>query len=250
LVSIKKGKLVLSPAGEILIKYAEKTYNIAQQVQKEIHILRERNFRLGVLSVITPMVMPAISKFILEYPEIRLELKSSASAELIEELLDLKLDLVVLLSMNYEDKDIEVLEKCGAVKSVIVASPSLITSAGRPFKLENLSKYPVLLPNWHTTACKIFLEQLKDLNIEVNQNLVPSIDLDDVFSRKTLAKSGGAIAVFPEPIIKEEIEKGELEILPLGKDMTVNVEVIVNRDLTVSSIMRNFSRLIRESFKS
>ena len=125
LVSIKKGKVVLSPAGEILIKHAEKIYSIAQQAEKEMHILRESNLRVGVLSVITPLVMPAISKFKREYPDIKFELKSSASAELVEELLDLKLDLVVMLSADYEDKGIEVLERCGSVKSVAVASPHL-----------------------------------------------------------------------------------------------------------------------------
>jgi LysR family transcriptional regulator, transcriptional activator of the cysJI operon len=250
LVSIKKGKAVLSPAGEILIKYAEKIYLTSQEAQKEIHILRESHLRVGILSVITPMIMPAISRFKSEYPEIKLELKSSTSAELIDELQDLKLDLVVVLSMDKGDKNIEVLETCGTVRSVAVASPSLINAAGKPFKPDNLSRYPVLLPNEHTLACKIFLERLKELNIELNRDFISSIELADIFSRKTIARSGGAIAVFPEPVVTEEIEQGELEIIPLGKDMTVQVEVLVHRGITISSSMRQFSRLICEELIS
>ena len=125
----------------------------------------------------------------------------------------------------------------------------MTSSMGKPFKLEDLSSYPVLLPNKHTAACKIFLERLKELNIELNQNLIQSIELDDVFSMKTIARSGRHSRV-SQPIVEEEIRQGQLEILPIEKDMTVNVEVIVHSGITVSSGMRQLTRLICEEFNA
>jgi DNA-binding transcriptional LysR family regulator len=96
---IREGKrLHLSPAGTLLIDYAERLLTLAQEARDAVHDARPRGLlRLGAMESTASIRLPApLSAYHQRYPEVKLELRTGNTRGLATELLAGEIDAALL----------------------------------------------------------------------------------------------------------------------------------------------------------
>jgi DNA-binding transcriptional LysR family regulator len=82
---IRAGKrLHLSPAGKVLLDYADRLLELAQEARESVHDAKPRGlFRLGAMESTASVRLPApLSEYCRRYPEVTLELRTGNCSEL------------------------------------------------------------------------------------------------------------------------------------------------------------------------
>src|SRR5918994_4156964 len=82
---IREGKkLHLSPAGKVLLGYADRLLELANEARESVHDIRPRGlFRLGSMESTASVRLPApLSEYCRTYPEVQIELRTGNSYEL------------------------------------------------------------------------------------------------------------------------------------------------------------------------
>jgi DNA-binding transcriptional LysR family regulator len=82
---IREGKrLHLSPAGKVLLDYADRLLDLAQEARESVHDAKPRGmFRLGAAESAASVRLPApLSEYCRRYPEVTLELRTGNCADL------------------------------------------------------------------------------------------------------------------------------------------------------------------------
>ena len=77
-------KLHLSPAGKVLLGYADRLLDLANEARESLHDARPRGvFRLGSMESTASVRLPApLSEYARRYPEVQLELRTGNSYDL------------------------------------------------------------------------------------------------------------------------------------------------------------------------
>ncbi len=87
---IREGKrLHLSPAGKLLLNYADRLIDLAQEAREAVHDVRPRGlFRIGAMESTAAVRLPApLNDFHHRHPEVTLELRTDSIRKLMEQVL-------------------------------------------------------------------------------------------------------------------------------------------------------------------
>jgi DNA-binding transcriptional LysR family regulator len=96
---IREGKrLHLSPAGKLLLDYADRLLDLAQEAREALHDAKPRGLlRLGTMESTAAMRLPVpINEYLRRYPDVTLELRTGNTKELASGLLAGELDAALL----------------------------------------------------------------------------------------------------------------------------------------------------------
>src|SRR6516165_2176661 len=96
---IREGKrLHLSPAGKLLLDYADRLLDLAQEAREALHDAKPRGLlRLGTMESTAAMRLPVpMNEYLHRYPEVTLELRTGNTKELASSLLAGELDAALV----------------------------------------------------------------------------------------------------------------------------------------------------------
>ncbi len=104
----ERKRLQLSPAGSVLLEYADRLLGLAEEAQHALHDTTPRGpFRLGSMESLAAVRLPGpLSEYHRTYPQVTLELRTGSTQPLLEQLLDGRLD-AVLVAEPAADKRLE-----------------------------------------------------------------------------------------------------------------------------------------------
>lgn len=198
-------KLSLTDVGRTYYDYCTRIAAEIEDAERAVSSLQETP--RGLLRVTAPLniawLAPIVSEFLARYPDVRLELISSARrVDLIEEHFDLGIRAGPLTDSTL------IARSLGTIAWFMVASPAYLKKRGRPRSPEDLKKHDCLLFGQGSWGTDIRLARgEKSVQISVTARLLLG-DMD-VFHAATLAGLG--VALLPAFLCVEDLRARRLE---------------------------------------
>jgi len=248
LLGIKRQKVFLTQAGEGLFQYVREIYRQMTGAEKYLEELREGGFRIGVATTFSACLASVAAEFKSLYPHVRLAIRSSASFEIAEEVLNSKVDLGIVVSMDYGSPKLKSVRLSSQQKLVLVASPFSPIAQREHVDLLSLCGYPLVLGPETSATRRILLKKIR-----IGGCAMPSPIIVEVNSPEwgiSLVESGQGVGLYHVKSVQREIYDGRLKVLPLSRDIWVGADALLRADAPEHPMADRFISLVTEALQS
>lgn len=227
-----------------LYGYISTAFNILNEA--EDHLKKFNNLKIGSLKIgISPQLgisylTKIIVKFKKKYPGIKFEITSKSSAEMLEMLENRNLDLIIdTLPINSKKKTNKVV--ISKKKNYFVfnkkLNPKIIIN-----KLEDLTKYDLLLPSYDTSMRNKLDEYLESKEVKLN----PLIEVDNSEMLLNMVINGLGIGYLDEDLIRTHNDNSDLEIIDLEDELPVGDICYVYMDDFLTTATKKFIDILNK----
>jgi DNA-binding transcriptional LysR family regulator len=240
-------QIALTPAGELLLQYAQKMIDIEEEARSEIAEPKEPH---GSLSIRVPETVSiyylprVLEAFCKRYPRIGLNFARCAFYGLQQELASGIIDLAFLIaddSFQVPDTETETLLR---LPLVVVAHPEHPLTSKQAIDLQDIVDEPILLPSGDCSY-RVTLERMI-----TGGKIEPAVILDfnSTEAIKRCVAIGVGITLMPEVAVRDDIQAEKLSVLPwAGEHIEANLMMIWHKDKWISPILRAFMDTVRET---
>jgi DNA-binding transcriptional LysR family regulator len=224
---IREGKRMhLSPAGQLLLTYADRLIDLAQEAREAVHDAKPRGlFRLGAMESTAAVRLPApLNEFHQRYPEVTLELQTDSIRELSERVLHGELDAAFVAEpvadapfdkvlVYDEELAIIAVGRHGPIKSPRDINPQTMLA------FEMGCPYRARLEQWFAQAG------------EMPERIV---EMDSWHAILGCTAAGMGVAVLPKMVLSTFPDRKFLSVHPLPADLSHSPTVLIWRKGTRS----------------
>lgn len=213
----------ITPAGEIVSRYARRLLNLDKLLQDELTALRSeepRQIVIGATSAIGGYALPCtIYLFQQKYPSARIQLDIGKRPDVLQRLNDGVLDMALVEGPDVT-REIDELE---GWQSVIVSEEDLVlvTPTTGPlaepesFTLEQLRRAPLIVREARAGTRLVVEETLKLHGLEItDMNL--AMEMSSLDAIKTSVAQGHGVALLSKWCVRVEARMGSVRIAPLA----------------------------------
>jgi LysR family transcriptional regulator, transcriptional activator of the cysJI operon len=196
-------RVSLTPAGELLLKMANRVHRDVQDVVSQIsdtHALRRGSLTLAGGMTVCMYVLPGVlKKYRKLYPQVELRVVSGASDALLRKLRTHEVDLALLtLPVVAPDLDVRpVLRE----EMVVVAAPGHPLTRGRSVEPASLGKFPLILyesgSNTRRVLDQFFAEEAVHMNV--------AMETENVEIIKAMVAIGLGVTIVPFEAIARDV---------------------------------------------
>lgn len=237
--------------GEKLLFYVEGAFNMINagcKTVKDSENMISGEIRVGVPTHIGIFLLSKyIQKFIGKYPGIKFTIVNRATSEMVDMLEKRNLDFIVdSYPIDSNRKDI-VLYKLIEVSNCFVGNEKYknIVNEGI-INIEDIQKYPLLLPPKITSTRKALESKLKD-RID---NLEAIIDVPTTEVMLELVKKGLGIGYFTKESVQKYIDSGRLYEIPVDVELPKTDICIAYVDNFLANAPKKFIEMLNSEIKS
>lgn len=237
--------------GEKLLFYVEGAFNMINagcKTVKDSENMISGEIRVGVPTHIGIFLLSKyIQKFIEKYPGIKFTIVNRATSEMVDMLEKRNLDFIVdSYPIDSNRKDI-VLYKLIEVSNCFVGNEKYknIVNEGI-INIEDIQKYPLLLPPKITSTRKALESKLKD-RID---NLEAIIDVPTTEVMLELVKKGLGIGYFTKESVQKYIDSGRLYEIPVDVELPKTDICIAYVDNFLANAPKKFIEMLNSKIKS
>ena len=217
IVRTKRGVVLTEEGKEFYkyIKHAIEYINNAESKFSEMIHLETGTIRIGSSTTLTKkFLVPYLEKFHKMYPNIKIEIETHMSGELLNRLRQGLLDLVILNLPNQEDKDIE-LVKVKEIQDCFIVGEAYKDLVGKNLTLEDISKYPLVFQA-HGSTTRRFLDEFA---LENGIVFKPDLDLAGFSLVLEFTEIGFGVGYATIDYIKDELESKKLYKLNVSPEI-------------------------------
>lgn len=234
--------VVLTQAGEVLLRYADKMLAMENETLTQVASLEEAR---GSITIRAPESLsiyalpPVLKRFKDHYPKVDLEI-SNCTLTLQQELRSGIIDLAFLLAESIQEHAL-VAEVLGFAKLFLVAGPGHALAALSSLHLKDLHGHTVFLPT-QDCSYKMRFEQML-----TEERVVPGsiLAFNSIEAIKRCVCRGIGITLIPEMAIKRELAAGELVRLPwVEHELETAILMIRHKDKWIPPAMQMFMNLV------
>lgn len=228
--------VTLTDEGRLLFEYVEKMFNLLESAERhitEINDLMAGELRVGGSdSLCKYYLLPALSKFFIDFPKVRLDLAHGTTPEIVRYVKEGKIDFgVVRLPVN---EDSLVIHPAISVQDCFVAGPRFSELANQTITLQDLCRYPLIL-FMKTSSSRNFIEEFAHSS---GIQIQPDIELASVDLLIEFAKAGLGISFVTKQFVSRDLEDGSLFEIRLHESIparTIGLVFLKNRRLSPAS---------------
>lgn len=205
-------KVVLTPAGVKLLKFARKMVEIEEEARTSVG----EESTAGVLTLRVPESLsvwrlPAVLRaYRKRCPKVRLRLLPCISGGLTEDLRQGVTDVSFVLAYEVVSRDMQS-EFMGSEELVLVAAPDHPLCGKTRVGPEDLADHTLILSSSDCSYRRSFEAYLAD----AGRNPLVQMECDSVASAISYARAGLGLTILPKIAVRSEIDSGVLRILPL-----------------------------------
>jgi DNA-binding transcriptional LysR family regulator len=207
-------KIVLTQAGEQLLKHADKILSEMESARESLTQLGKwgrGRLRLGASTTACQHIIPAVLREFKEsFPEHAISLEPGDTLELVQALLHQRIDLA--LSLASTEPQLEFQPLFTDELHFIVAALHPWAQAGRVERSE-IPRQNYILYNKHSITFRLIESYFRREQMALNT----VIEAGSMEATKELVKLGIGVSILAPWIAKKEIEEGSLVALPLGR---------------------------------
>ncbi|WP_339306052.1 LysR family transcriptional regulator [Paenibacillus sp. FSL R5-0519] len=230
--------MTLSPAGEMLLTYADKIIGLLNEASKALGAtsIPSGPLRIGSTQTAAAVRLPELfAKYYKQYPNVSLSLATGNSQMLIDQVIGYELE-GAFIGCSCDHPDIE---------SVDVFDEELFVVSSGMGPEEELTRKPILVYSMGCSYRQILEEWL--LSSGINRPVIMEFGtLEAIISGVT---SGMGISLLPEIVIRQQIASGNLRkhSLPSGISRMMT-RFITRKDAFVSSALGAFMAMLPREY--
>ncbi|WP_339236979.1 LysR family transcriptional regulator [Paenibacillus sp. FSL R5-0517] len=230
--------MTLSPAGEMLLTYADKIIGLLNDASKALRATSTPSgpLRIGSTQTAAAVRLPELfAKYYQQYPEVSLSLATGNSQMLIDQVIGYEME-GAFIGCSCDHPDIE---------SIDVFDEELFVVSSGVGPGEELTRKPILVYSMGCSYRQILEEWLNSSG--VNRPVIMEFGtLEAIISGVT---SGMGISLLPEIVIRQQIANGNLRkhSLPSGISRMMT-RFITRKDAFVSSALGAFIAMLPQEY--
>lgn len=236
LLSRTPRKVSLTSAGEKLLYYSKQINQLLEEARQEIHAAGQvvGELRIGSIETTLALKIPAmINQFSQEYPDVLLEFKSGVPGDLIQDVLQYRLDAAFVSSPI----DTPELEERHVKKDKLV----LVTAANMDIKTALAARSVLVVVFDQGCSYRGRLEAW--LNAKGVGKYTCTI-MNTMEGIVNFVEAGVGISVLPEDLVTQFYGRRKLNTFSLGKGLdTLSTVLIYRRDVPMSAALKAFVNL-------
>jgi DNA-binding transcriptional LysR family regulator len=241
-------QIVLTDAGEKLLKYSRRLLAIHEETYAEVKGLKELRGSLTIRipqTIATYYLPPVLVKFQSSYPRVRFEFQSCTVHPLAQELSAGTIDLAFLMTESVQSANLQT-EVLGFADLVLVVHPENPLAKETAVSFRNLQGQVLV---YAITDCDYPLK-FKKMLADEKIKLATSLGFNSVEAVKQCVMAGLGITLMPTIAVRREVESGALTILPLSEQpLEVAVFMIWHKDKWLSPTLDAFLETVKENLK-
>jgi LysR family transcriptional regulator, low CO2-responsive transcriptional regulator len=238
-------KVMLTPAGEILKRYAEKLLGLQKEALQAIAELNQTprgKLYIGANEATCLYVLPkTFAKFKQLYPLVQISIYRNFSHKIVQKVQEGAVDLgIVTLPQSAPNMEVISVFK-DEVQAVVPKAHPL--AKNRMVSVEELAQYPLILPK--TGHTRVVIDRLLR---EFRDRLQISMELASVETQKKFVGAGLGISLISRSYAQSEVAAGILKLIPMtGQKLYRELGLIYRRDRYLSLPAKVFLEVVRES---
>jgi DNA-binding transcriptional LysR family regulator len=233
----KKG-IGLTDAGQKVFSYAKRIFSLAGELEKvliDLDRFKSGTLRIASTRQLALYMIPGIVLKIREnYPELKLELYTDRSADIVNKLADMEYHVGVIGRVPYPDNMIY--RHISKQKLYFITQDRFSDK----IRLEDLSNYPIILGEKGSATRAYIIDAFAKRNIPLNN----CVDAQNPSAIKHMVHLGIGGAFFPIYSIDEDVRKGKYFKLELLDDLHLNIDVVYPMERRHSRAIRIFVSII------
>ena len=214
-------KIVLTPAGDMLLQYADKLLAIYKELEFDMNLLVKQHagtLRIGGSNTVSQYVIPPVlAQFHQKFKEMKVNLVTGNTEQMEQALLNKEIDLGIVegIHRNPQIKYQEFI----ADELVLVCSIKNNTIKKDFIKPENLKTLPLLLREPGSGTLDVIAHALKPFDIKI-ADLQTEMQLGGTESIKSYLMHSNCFAFLSVQSILNELNTNSLKIIDI-KDLTI-----------------------------
>ncbi|MBO4601109.1 MAG: LysR family transcriptional regulator [Bacilli bacterium] len=249
----KKDGVILTPKGEELLYYVEKSYaNLvtAERIMVETEDLKRGKLSLGMPSNVgTFYLFDKVIEFHKKYPNIEISVVTGGTKYLLDLLDSHKIDLMFdMAPVNIENNDELTCDKIKSVKYCFAYKTGTSSfDIKKVKKLKDLKDVPLILPIVGTSNRNALDEIFIKNNVSVENVInIHTSEMIESFIKKDLG-----IGYIIYDVIKNDVINNEISVLDFKEELpSVDIEIVYNKKLLSAAPKRFVEEYINYSIKS
>lgn len=241
-------KVLLTPAGEILSRYAQKMMGLHKEVLEAIAELNQTprgKLYIGANEATCLYVLPkTFAKFKQLYPLVQISIYRNFSHKIVQKVQENAVDLGIV-TLPQTANNMEVIPVFRDEVQVVVPKNHVLAKS-RSVTVEEVAHHPLILPKTGHTRVAIdrLLRAYRD-HIQI------SMELASVETIKKFVGAGLGISLISRTYAQAEVAAGVLKLIPLdGQKIHRELGLIYRRDRYLSLPAKVFIEVVRESTKA
>lgn len=241
-------KVLLTPAGEILQRYAQKIIELhrdALQAVAELNQTARGKLLIGANEATCLYVLPkTFARFKELYPLVQISIYRNFSHKIMQKVQEGAVELgIVTLPLTATNVEVISLFRD---EMQVVAPASHPLAKNRSVTLEEVANYPLILPK--TGHTRVVLDRLLR---EYRDHIQVSMELASVETIKKFVGAGLGISLISRAYVQTEVAAGLLKLIPLdGQKLYRELGLIYRRDRYLSLPAKVFIEVVRETTKA
>jgi LysR family transcriptional regulator, low CO2-responsive transcriptional regulator len=238
-------KVLLTPAGEILRRYAEKILGLQKEALQAIAELNQSprgKLYIGANEATCLYVLPkTFARFKQLYPLVQISIYRNFSHKIIQKVQEGAVDMgIVTLPQSATNMEVIPIFK-DEVQVVVPKNHPL--AKNRSVTVQELAQFPIILPK--TGHTRVVIDRLLR---EHRDRLQISMELASVETQKKFVGAGLGISLLSRSYAQAEVAAGILKLIPLaGQKLYRELGLIYRRDRYLSLPAKVFIDVVRES---
>jgi LysR family transcriptional regulator, transcriptional activator of the cysJI operon len=230
----------LTPAGELLHKYAQSIVGLVAEAKTAIADMETGaagKLTVGASNTLATYVLPGLlSRFRAQYPRVEIAVHTGVSAEVADIVRTNDADLGLVTA---EVRDAALLEvPLSDYDTCVVVPPGHALAAQKEIRPSDIADHPLILMEPGTNLRTYVDRLLSSAGVEEQVTL----ELDNVEAIKRMIEAGLGISMLPEVAVASEVEEGRLAALYLKDVPQANrrITLVYRKDKYITAAMRAF----------
>lgn len=246
-----KGALLLTPEGEIAIKYAKRMYALYDKLKDSIADAGKylTKLRIGITHTAeSNIVAEVLAKFSNENPGVIITVITDTINNLYAMLENYELDLAIVEGKPVNPKlnslmlDTDYLVCVSSVENPL-SKKAMVT-------LQDLQKEKMILRLPKSGTVNLFMSHLASINKDIdNFNII--LEVDNIATIKDLIRKNLGISILPISTCMDELRKGKIAALPIENlSMVRETNIVYQKDFSHTAILQDIMQLYRQIAKT
>lgn len=241
-------KVMLTPAGEILRRYAEKILGMQKEALQAIAELNQTprgKLYIGANEATCLYVLPrTFARFKQLYPLVQISIYRNFSHKIMQKVQEGAVDLGIV-TLPQPSNNMDVIPVFRDEVQVVVPKNHPLAK-NRSVSVEEMAQFPMILPK--TGHTRVVIDRLLRGH---RDRLQISMELASVETQKKFVGAGLGVSLISRSYAQAEVAAGLLKLIPLaGEKLYRELGLIYRRDRYLSLPAKVFIDVVRESKQS
>jgi DNA-binding transcriptional LysR family regulator len=246
----RHGSILLTPAGELMLSYAERILALSAEMDTRLGELTGEMrgaLLIGAATAVAENLLPAmLADFNASYPQVRVRLSVANSEEIASRVADHSLDLG-LIEAPSKSPGLSC-EICRADELVVICAPGYPLAGLKKVAPQALAEYEYLSREPGSGTREAVDDYFRSSGVAPD-SLKTQIELGSTEALKGVVATGLGFAIVARIAVDKEVQLGQLLAIPLDPPLRRSIYLVQPDDRFHSRLVTTFAQFARQQFK-